>query len=120
MGVVLKVLNKYINRKRVEKMGLLRKDQAKTFLENTKGRFFTVEHIKKDGTVRKTNARVGVKKYLKGVGLSYDPAKKGLLTVYDIQAKGYRTVNLNTVMNIRFKGVSIDILRDDSFDYRSN
>ena len=96
------------------------KDQAYLLMSATKGTIFTVAYTKKDGSTRVLNGRSGVTKGVNGNGLKYDPAKKGLLTVYDIQAKGYRTVNLNTVMNIRFKGVSIDILRDDSFDYRSN
>ena len=99
MGVVLKVLKKYINR-----------NQSRAFLENTKGKFFTVEHIKKDGSIRKTNARLGVKKHLKGVGLGYDPIEKELITVYDVQIKAYRTVNLKTLKSIKFRGSNLEVL----------
>ena len=86
------------------------KDQTRKFLENTKGKFFTVEHIKKDGTVRKTNARLGVKKHLKGVGLGYDPIEKELITVYDVKIKAYRTVNLKTLKNIKFHGINLEVI----------
>ena len=57
------------------------------------GKIFTVEFVKKDGTVRKMNARLGVKKHLKGGSLAFDPSERNLLPVFDMQKEGYRMIN---------------------------
>lgn len=77
-------------------------------LDNTQGRFFTVEFVKKDGSLRTMNCRVGVTRFLKG-GDSTVADRKDLYTVYDMVAKGYRNINLNTVRHIAIDGVDIDV-----------
>ena len=69
------------------------------FIQQTKGRFFTVTFIKKDGTERTLNGRVGVTKHLKG-GVSR--AGDQYITVFDVQNGGYRAVNKNTIVKIKF------------------
>jgi len=64
-------------------------------------KFFTISFIKKDGTLRKMNARLGVTKHLKGGKKSYNPDDFNYLTVFDLGKKQYRTVNLNTVKEIK-------------------
>jgi hypothetical protein len=71
------------------------------------GKIFTVEFIKKDGSLRKMNARLGVKKYVKGIGLSFDPAEKNLLPVFDMQKEGYRMINASTILRIKIGGKEI-------------
>lgn len=71
------------------------------------GKIFTVEFIKKDGTLRKMNARLGVKKYVKGVGLAFDPIEKNLLPVFDMQKNAYRMINATTIQSIKVGGVQI-------------
>lgn len=66
------------------------------------GKIFSVTFVKKDGTLRKMTARLGVKKDLKGVGLKFDPAEKNLLVVFDMHKRAYRMINLKTI--ISFKG----------------
>lgn len=81
-------------------------------LKDTKGDFFTVKFIKKDGTDRTMNARIGVKRYLKGGELRYDPIAKGFLPVWDAQAAkrggsedaGYRMVNTSTIYAANIDG----------------
>jgi hypothetical protein len=80
-------------------------------IKDTKGAFFTVKFIKKDGTERIMNCRLGVKKYLKGGDLLYDPVAKGLLPVWDpIAAKkqdgseGYRMISINTISSAKIGG----------------
>lgn len=46
-------------------------------------------------------ARTGVRVGVKGVGLAFDPAGKGLMTVYDVRARGFRFVNLEQVEYIQ-------------------
>ena len=67
----------------------------------TKGKIFGVTFIKKDGTVRNMTARLGVKKHLTGVGLSFNPEERNLIVVFDMQKKAYRMVNLSTILSIR-------------------
>lgn len=64
-------------------------------------KFFTISFIKKDGTLRKMNARLGVTKHLKGGKKSYNPDDFNYLTVFDLGKKQYRTVNLNTVKEVK-------------------
>ena len=77
-------------------------------IKGTKGAFFTVKFIKKDGTERIMNCRLGVKKYLHGGELPYDPVAKGLLPVWDsVAAKtsdGYRIINTNTILSAKIGG----------------
>jgi len=84
-------------------------EDAKNLLKDTKGKFFTVTFIKKDGTERVMNARLGVKVYLKGGTLAYDAESKGLLPVYDMKAKDYRMINLNTITHIKIGNNTYDI-----------
>lgn len=74
-----------------------------TILENTNGRFFTVEFTKKDGTVRKMNARLGVKKHLKGGDCTLN--REQFIIVFDMQAKGYRAINRDTILTVSCDGV---------------
>ena len=71
------------------------------------GKIFTVEFIKKDGTLRKMNARLGVKKHLKGGTLAFDPSERNLLPVFDMQKEGYRMINASTILNIKIGGKKI-------------
>ena len=81
--------------------GAISKADAKTLIKATKGKFFTVTFTKKDGTTRVMNVRLGVKAYLKGGELPYDPEPKGLIPVYDMNKQEYRMINTNTITNIK-------------------
>lgn len=74
-------------------------------------KFFTITFVKKDGTLRKMNARLGVKKHLKGGKKSYNPDEFNYLTVFDLKKKQYRTVNLNTVKELVSKGIKYELKR---------
>ena len=84
-----------------EASGIVGTDTAKKLIFDTKGKFFTVTFIKKDGTERTMNARLQVKKYLKGGELKYSPSEMGYIPVYDMQSKGYRMVNTNTIKTLK-------------------
>jgi hypothetical protein len=87
----------------------LNRSEVKQKLKDTRGRFFTVTFRKKDGTTRVMNARLGVKAYLRGGSLPYDPEEKNLLPVYDMKSKGYRMVNLDTVSNIKIGNLEYEV-----------
>lgn len=66
------------------------------------GRFFRVVFVKRtDGSVRVMRARLGVRKHLSGGGSKYSFASKNLLSVWDLDAKGYRAVPLDAIMEFR-------------------
>lgn len=81
--------------------GVITTDEAKKLIFDTKGKFFTVVFIKKDGTSRTMNARLNVRKYLKGGELKYNPYEMGYIPVYDMTAKGYRMVNTKTIKSLQ-------------------
>jgi hypothetical protein len=70
-------------------------------ISKTNGRFFSVVFEKKDGTLRKMVCRTGVKKHLKGGTLKHNPAEFGHCIVWDVQKKAYRTINMNTVLELK-------------------
>lgn len=75
--------------------------KAKRIVLKTAGRFFYVEYVKKDGTIKRTTARLGVRRNITGEGLGYDPAKKSLMVIWDVKAHGYRMLNLRTILYLR-------------------
>lgn len=69
------------------------------------GTIFTVSFTKRTtGEERIMNCRRGVKKGVKGVGHSFDPKKKALLSVYDMQKAGFRFINLEDLHWARIGG----------------
>lgn len=83
--------------------------QIQEFKKMVGGKIFSVEFIKKDGTLRKMVCRLGVKKHLKGGSLGYDAEALNYLTVFDLQSEEYRTINVNTLKSITFEGVTYQI-----------
>jgi hypothetical protein len=82
----------------------LRSKQIRQLVGN---KFFTVEFIKKDGTIRVMNCRLNVKKHLKGGELKHNPEALNHLIVFDVVAKEYRTINLNTLLRVKFNGIEL-------------
>jgi hypothetical protein len=66
---------------------------------SSNGKIFSVEFIKKDGSRRLLNCRLGVTKHLKGGSSTLDPDQ--FITVYDLQSKGYRAINVDTILNVK-------------------
>ena len=66
------------------------------------GQIFTVTFTKRStGEVRVMNARRGVKKHLKGGSLGYNATEKGLIPVYDMQKKAYRSIAAESITEIK-------------------
>ncbi len=71
------------------------------------GGIFSVEFIKRtDGSLRKMVCRLGVKKHLKGGTKAYDTKKQNLLTVFDMEKKGYRSIPVEAVRSLSVNGQS--------------
>lgn len=66
------------------------------------GKLFSVTFIKKNGEERTMLARTGVTKYLRG-GVNRNPNPHHLI-VYSMHDKGYRTINLNTIVKLKANG----------------
>ena len=75
--------------------------EAYVLMKSSKGQFFHVGFVKKDGSNREMTCRLGVTKGVKGIGLAFDPFSKLLLTVFDVAKKEFRMVNLKTVHTLR-------------------
>ena len=78
--------------------------KVETFLRTqNKGQYFGISFVKKDGSFRVLNARLGIKSGRNGrktVGTADQP----YLVVYSTNDQGYRAVNLNTVTAITLGG----------------
>jgi hypothetical protein len=85
--------------------------EAAQKIRETKGKMFTVTFIKKsNGQKRTMNARLGVKAYLRGGVLPYDPNAKGLIPCYDVQTKDYRMINIQGIVNLKTGGVEYNVV----------
>ena len=86
--------------------------ELRNFEDVVANEFFTVKYVKKDGTIRTLNGRLGVVKHLKNpVGQQYVPPN-GCVTMYELN-KGYRTLRLNQIISVHsghstWTGVTLD------------
>jgi hypothetical protein len=85
-------------------MNIISSTQAKSIIDEQYGKFFSVVFIKKNGEIREMNCRQGVKAFLKGGTLKFDPQALGYVVVFDIQKMAYRMVNLNTLRGLKIDG----------------
>ena len=79
-------------------------DEMVKMIKSTKGKWFSCTFIKKDGTKRVMNGRIGCHKGIKGVGRKFQ--KENLVTVFDAQAKEYRMINVDTMLTFNCGGFS--------------
>ena len=79
-------------------------DEMVKMIKSTKGKWFSCTFIKKNGTKRVMNGRIGCHKGIKGVGRKFQ--KENLVTVFDAQAKEYRMINVDTMLTFNCGGLS--------------
>jgi hypothetical protein len=70
-------------------------------IEQSNGKILTVVFVKKDGTERVLNGRLGVTKHLHG---GKKTTGEEYLTIFDVKNGGYRSVNKSTIKEVRFGG----------------
>lgn len=75
------------------------------FVKFSQGKFITVVFRKEDGSVRRLNGRIGVKRYAVS-GKSIIETKNHYV-VYDVKAMGYRNVAKNAIIGITCQGVTV-------------
>jgi hypothetical protein len=74
--------------------------------DETGGRIFSAYFRKADGSMRSMVCRRGVTAHLRGGELPYDPKPRALLTVFDMQARDYRMVNLGSLVSFNIGGAT--------------
>jgi len=81
-------------------MNTINKTRAKELIKESKGLIFAATFKKKDGTHRLMNARL--KKYISKTGRAapYKAEDFNLIPIYDMKSKGWRSLNLNTLLTL--------------------
>lgn len=87
-------------------MNYLTRKAALDMIQKSNGKFFTVVFKKRStGELREINCRTEVVKHLKGGDKKYSDKDKGLVTVYSVKDKGYRSIPLEGLRTIKIGGV---------------
>lgn len=82
-----------------------RRQLALDLIVTTEGEIFSCVFVKRTtGEIRKIVARLGVKSHLKGGTQTYDPKKYNLLTVFDMDKRSYRMIDLDGVIEVTVGG----------------
>jgi len=83
---------------------ITKRAEVRKIIAAQRGKFFTaIFNSKQDGTVRKVNGRTGVRKYSKG-GINVIQNKDDLISAYNVQKKGYRSVFIDGLVQLRAGG----------------
>lgn len=91
-------------------MKLVTLNQAVEIINSQKGKIFSVVFEKKsNGLDRKMVCRKGVSSHTNGGELKYNPQNYNLLNVYDMQQKGYRSINLLGLKTLKASGIDYAI-----------
>ena len=79
-------------------MNTINRNKAKELIKESKGLIFAATFTKKDGSHRLMNARL--KKYISKTGRKapYKAEDFNLIALYDMKSKGWRSLNLNTLI----------------------
>ena len=81
-------------------MQTITQHKAKELIKQSKGLIFAATFTKKDGSHRLMNARL--KKYISKTGRKapYKAEDFNLIALYDMKSKGWRSLNLNTLLTL--------------------
>lgn len=81
-----------------------KREMLRSLIESTNGMFFSIVFLKKNGEQRTLTVRDGVESKLalpKGQGSNRQEHCDNLITLFDVQAGHYKSVNLDTITSIR-------------------
>tara|TARA_R110001606_G_scaffold169018_1_gene313877 strand:- start:324 stop:599 length:276 start_codon:yes stop_codon:yes gene_type:complete len=81
-------------------MNTINRTRAKELIKNSKGLIFSTTFTKLDGSHRLMIARL--KKYISKTGRKapYKAENYDLIPIYDMKLKGWRSLNLNTLLTL--------------------
>lgn len=80
------------------------REMLRNLIKATNSMFFTITWIKKNGEERTMTVKDGVESKLalpKGQGSNNQEAYSNLITLFDVQAGHYKSVNLDTVTKLK-------------------
>ena len=80
------------------------REMLRNLIKATQGCFFSISFKKKSGEQRTLTVRDGVESKLalpKGQGSNNQEAYSNLITLFDVQAGHYKSVNLDTVTKLK-------------------
>lgn len=83
---------------------MTKREMLRSLIKSTNGLFFSVKWVKKNGEVREMVAKDGVESaltYPKGFGSNRQEHCPNLITLFDVQAGKYKSVNLDTVTHLK-------------------
>ena len=81
-----------------------KREMLRSLIKATNGMFFSIVFLKKSGEQRTLTVRDGVeshKVFPKGVGSNNQEHCSNLITLFDVQAGRYKSINLDTITSIR-------------------
>lgn len=87
----------------------INRELAKIKIHDTNGRIFRAKFVKKDGSLREMVCRLGVRKYVKGVGRNFDPKDYELVGVFDMQKDAHRMINIKTLQALTINGTTYEV-----------
>lgn len=73
------------------------------------GKIVGLTFRKADGSVRKMCARLGAKVNLKGGEKPYSDVEKNIVTVFDMNKAGYRSIRMESLITIRKNGKEVRV-----------
>lgn len=82
-------------------MERLSRTKLESMIRSAGYQFISVKFTKKNGDVRLMHGRLGVKKYLQGGTNKVVKDTNSYMVLWDKQASGYRTINLDTVTELK-------------------
>ena len=92
---------------------MLHRTKLQTILQRLGNAIFHIKWIKKDGSERSANARLRVRKGIKGTGRRINQPHNANVSIYLMgNESGYRTLNLDTVRSLSCYGIKAKITPD--------
>ena len=83
---------------------MTKREMLRNLIKATNSMFFTITWIKKNGEERTMTVKDGVESKLalpKGQGSNNQEAYSNLITLFDVQAGHYKSVNLDTITKLK-------------------
>jgi len=94
----------------MKRQRLITQSQGMRLLRETNGRIFFAKFVKKDGSLRRMTARVGVSKGVTGDGMKWDPEARGMCVVFDMDKAAFRIINTGTLLEVRAAGEVYNVI----------
>ena len=83
---------------------MTKREMLRNLIKATNGLFFSIDFVTKKGEPRHLTMKDGVENalvYPKGQGSNNQEAYSNLITLFDVQAGHYKSVNLDTVTKLK-------------------